>query len=101
MVPFSDTIGGDIVVWDPEDVKNDQESEYGIYVLPDDSDRITFLTDSFSSYVTDMCLGSGFDVIAHDPAWAPPQEFVPFGRKPRVPQHQRPERPGRKPPRKK
>jgi len=78
MLPFGSTIGGDLIVWDPDDVRDKRKQEYGVYILPDDQTKIVYLASSFQEFVEKVCLGDGFCVIA-GPDWTADQEFSPFG----------------------
>lgn len=80
MIPFSNSIGGDIIAWDPDDVRDSVNSEYGIYILPDDLDQIVELASSFKEYIENVCLGDAFKKFA-GPKWTTIHEFMPFGRR--------------------
>ncbi len=80
-VPFSGTINGDIIVWDPAEKTNSRSHEYTIYIIPRDiGEEITKVADTFREYIEDCCLGDKlaqlFDYSNWDSIW----EFVPFGR---------------------
>jgi hypothetical protein len=68
MFPFSNTIGGDVIAWDPLNVIDNAAHEYGIYVIPRDRDEIIFLAGTFRSFVEDVCLGYAFaeKLVFHD-----------------------------------
>lgn len=78
MVPFGNTIGGDVIVWDPEDIRSAREHEYGVWVLLDDSREITELADSFADFIVNVCLGSDFHRVVGESKDNPLQEFAPF-----------------------
>jgi hypothetical protein len=62
MIYFAETIEGDTIGWDPEEVTEKPAVEYRIYFVP----RIgppTPLVDSFTAFVTEICLGSKLPTI--------------------------------------
>jgi hypothetical protein len=77
MIPFADTIGGDVIVWDPKDVRDERNYEFGIYVLPNDAYSIVGIATSFLEFIEQVCLGPKFAKIA-GPRWKPVQQFMPF-----------------------
>ena len=87
MIPFGDTIAGDIFFWDPSDVTNRKQNEYGVFVLPRDSYRITRVSSTFLGFFRDVCFGHGFEDLvigARDPEWKIDYEFMPVCAKIRV-----------------
>jgi hypothetical protein len=75
---FSTTVGGDSCFWDPNDVRDTLEHEYGIYVHSRDAmtGDANFVAPSFQSFIEDVCLGKGFEIIVK--SWElPPQSFSP------------------------
>jgi hypothetical protein len=79
MVPFSDTIGGDVIAWDPEDVTDATTHEYGIYLIPRSDTRVVRLVDSFEAFIEAVCLGKLFPKKVKVRNWKVFQEFVPYG----------------------
>ncbi len=77
MIPFADTIGGDLFVWDPEDCRDDCTHEYGIFVFPDDRSTIIQMAASFVEFIDEVCLGDKFRLIA-GPSWCAVSQFTPF-----------------------
>ncbi len=63
MIPFGDTITGDIFVWDPAQRHGRKRLEYAILVLPRDSRRTVVLTDSFSDFVKNYVFGRKFEEV--------------------------------------
>lgn len=51
LVPFADTVGGDIVAWDPEVVTRKKDRELAVYVLPRDADEPVRAADTFRHLV--------------------------------------------------
>ena len=81
LICFSTSIGGDACFWDPDDVRDPKNHEYGIYVLPQSGadGKVTCVAGSFKEFVESVCLGHGFDKIGG--GWgeegSPPQRFLP------------------------
>lgn len=80
MLPFSDTIGGDIIVWDPKTVSSGADHEYHVFMLPDDQETIVELAPDFKTFVLDTCLGPKFGKIVRDPNYQVVRQFMPFAR---------------------
>ncbi len=80
MVPFSSSIGGDVFVWDPNDVREKRKHEYANYILPDDQQTISLLATSFEQFIDEICLGNGFSRFA-GPDWTVMEQFIPAGRR--------------------
>lgn len=57
---FASTDGGEIIGWDPLDVRDKGSCEYGIYILLNDRKSPELLAESFTSFVHDVCLGNGY-----------------------------------------
>lgn len=79
MMPFADTLGGDVIAWDPAVVTDPSKKEYTILILRDDSDKILKLAATFPDFIKDICLGSDFAKIIDDPTYEALQTFIPFG----------------------
>jgi hypothetical protein len=74
LVPFADTIGGDWLFWDINDVRDSGKCEYGVYGASRDwREKIIPVAASFADFVTDVCLGRGFPETE---GWKPRWEFV-------------------------
>jgi hypothetical protein len=76
VICFSTTIGGDATFWDPRDVRDPNEHEYGIYVHSRDAmtGKVDFIAGSFQAFIEEVCLGKGFEIIVK--TWdLPPQSF--------------------------
>lgn len=78
MVPFADTLGGDIIVWGPSEI-TDPSSEYSIYMIFEDRDKIAELARSFPAFVQDVCLSDSFGTLVGDPNYKALRQFIPFG----------------------
>jgi hypothetical protein len=79
-IPFADTIGGDIFVWDPSASTAKIGVEYAIYLLADDSEEARQVASNFESFVNDICLGPAFGELIGDPNYKPESTFQPFSR---------------------
>lgn len=76
IVIFCDTLGGDLIAWDPEDVTDKKAGEFGIYALPRNDNQIVRLADTFHDFILDVCLGPGFNRVIGK--WeGGPKEFEP------------------------
>ena len=60
MIPFADTCGGDLFVWDPARVT--AAGEYGIYALPHGLriPRVVAFRGTFADFVRRVCLDGKF-----------------------------------------
>jgi hypothetical protein len=77
LVVFSDTLGGDLIAWDPQDISDLSASEYGIYALPRNDDKISKIAKTFPDFINSVCFGSGFDAISGGSGAERPREFEP------------------------
>lgn len=80
MIPFGDTVAGDILFWDPTDITNRKQDEHGIFVLPRDSYSVIRLSSTFLGFFRDVCFGHGFEDLVigtRDPEWKLDYEFIP------------------------
>lgn len=57
---FCETIWSDLVGWDPSDIRDATGQEYGIYICIHERDTCDYLTDSFDTFINQICLGEGF-----------------------------------------
>lgn len=57
IIPFATSFGGDRFFWDPEDVRDPQTHEYGIYNRPRHDDNFFLVATAFRKFVLDICLG--------------------------------------------
>ncbi len=80
MVGFGSTVGGDILVWDPKDVTDKANNEYGIYVLPDDKDKIVKLSKDFAGFVENAVFGANFKKALKLKKWTTEKTFEPWGK---------------------
>jgi hypothetical protein len=60
---FATDIGTSEFFWDPTDITDKKDSEYGVYVLYRDY-KVERLSDSFWGFINEICLGTG--VPAYD-----------------------------------
>lgn len=60
LVFFASTDGGEIIGWDPLDVRDRGNCEYGIYIILNDRKAPELLAKSFTEFVHDVCLGNGY-----------------------------------------
>ena len=75
-VPFGDTIGGDILGWDPATQRGRTRLEYDIVVLPRDARQSLVLANTFSDFVKNCIFGRRFEELVcggvdrnHQPSW--------------------------------
>jgi predicted DNA-binding WGR domain protein len=59
MIVFSTTVGGDSIGWDPEDVCDTVNHEYGIFNITRHND-VERIGNSFEKFILDYCLGMGY-----------------------------------------
>jgi hypothetical protein len=84
LVLFAKDIGPDYYGWDPEDVRDTEAHEYGIYALMHSDPRVLNIAGSFREFIEEYCLGDGWvSEVGHeqdeeDP-W-PRMEFSPAKR---------------------
>ena len=70
LMVFCDTIGGDLIGWDPEDVRHRDNREYGIYFWPHNYREASLIATSFDVFIRDFCLGVGyFRFWKMEPEW--------------------------------
>jgi len=81
MIPFSDTLDGDVIAWDPDDKKDGKRTEYGIVVIPRVDTRILHLVNSFPEFIEEVCLGKLFAKKMRHPKWEVSREFTPLWRR--------------------
>ena len=79
LIPFADSLDGDVIGWDVEDAKGGKGGEYGIYVITRGDTRILHLVNSFREFIEEVCLGNLFAKIMHYPKWEACREFTPYG----------------------
>ena len=72
MVYFMKSMNGDQIGWDPEDVRDAEMNEYGIYVINVEEFEIHELTGTFRACIQDFCLGLDFYRLM---GWKEPPEF--------------------------
>jgi hypothetical protein len=60
LVLFAKDIGPDYYGWDPEDVRDAEAHEYGIYALMHSDPRVLNLAGSFREFIEEYCLGKGW-----------------------------------------
>lgn len=59
MIFFCETISQDYIGWDPQDVTDEKDSEYGIYVFWRDDHTTKKLASSFQEFIEKIALGPG------------------------------------------
>jgi len=77
MIPFSDTIGGDVIAWDPS-TSNEDNDDYAIFMLPNDRNSIIKLSPDFEAFITKICLSTSFGKIVGDPKYKVSKVFRQF-----------------------
>ena len=85
MIPFGNTVGGDILVWDQSRPERScsRGVEYEIFLLMHGTQNAAKAASSFSEFVYDVCLSRGFGKLVGDKKWVPLLEFMPYGPIPR------------------
>lgn len=80
MVPFADTLGGDIFCWDPLPPKGKQVEEYPVFVLVHGSDKIQPMAPDFETFVNKVVYGPDLaKVIKSKEKRKVEMEFLGFG----------------------
>lgn len=80
MVPFGDTIGGDVIAWDPRALTPKTADEYPIVFLPRDQQKVRPMAPTFPQMVADVCLDKSFGKLVNDPNYEVVREFQPYAR---------------------
>lgn len=62
-INFADSFGGDIIVWDPADLRDARSNEYGIYALPHGWEKGIELAGSFQEFIKHVCLGGKWNEL--------------------------------------
>jgi hypothetical protein len=78
---FCETIFGDLIGWDPKDVRDAATHEYGIYICVHEFETCDFLVGTFREFINKTCLSKGLAKALHvKPAdYEPPtRTFLPF-----------------------
>ncbi len=76
LVLFAETIGGDWLFWDIDDVRDASRSEYGVIGFARGSRHGGRpVAGSFAEFIITVCLGQGFPVTNYP--WEPRWEFIP------------------------
>jgi len=78
MIPFADTIGGDVIVWNPKKAGGKDTDEYPILLLASGRDKPIKLAATFPEFVTDVCLSDSFGKVIKDPNYRADREFIPY-----------------------
>lgn len=65
LVYFCATGTGNIIGWDPQDIREARQYDYGIYELGR-SETLEFLADSFRAFIEEVCLS---EANLHPPGW--------------------------------
>jgi hypothetical protein len=71
LVYFADNSAGDVVGWDPDDLRDEQAVEYGIYVVRREDGGATPVAGTFAAFIERECLDDAArpDYWAFRPAW--------------------------------
>lgn len=89
LIYFATNANGELVGWDPLDIRDEQKMEYGVYIKIQEFNCLSLLSDSFSAFVHEVCLGRGYQKILNDTTEYPdlhppvfrPATFVPIKRR--------------------
>lgn len=78
ILPFCDTIGGDIIGWDPGVPGKAAQgaAEFPVLMLPDGGKSVVRLADSFDRFVMDVALSKAFGDIVGDPDYQVDATYV-------------------------
>jgi hypothetical protein len=60
LICFADSIIGEVIAWDPLDIRDEGTREYGIFVIIREDDCATFLSSSFPAFIRDVCYGTRY-----------------------------------------
>lgn len=77
LVPFCDTIGGDIIAWDPESPTEAAKQEYQIVMLPDGGSKLIVLAKSFEDLILSVLLTKKFGKLVNDKDYEPDNSYRP------------------------
>jgi hypothetical protein len=78
MVYFANGIGGEVWGWDPEDVKEEDPVEYGVYFVSREEGDSHLVANSFTSFVEEVCFGGLLaGTFPEDPDELPQKTFEP------------------------
>lgn len=77
MVPFANTLAGDMIAWDPDAVTDAKSHEYGTSVLQKDSSKIVRAASTFTAFI-DCVLSPAFGKYVDYPDYEPQDVYVPF-----------------------
>ena len=76
LVPFGDTIGGDVIAWDPGPRPPGEEPvEYRVLLLRHGARKILEVAPTFDAFVA-ACVSPAFGKLVGDPEWAPERVFA-------------------------
>jgi hypothetical protein len=77
MIPFADTIGGDVFVWD---TKKAVKGEYPVVALLNGGTKPVKVAPTFAAFVTDVVLGGRFGKLVKDPEFEVENDFLPYSK---------------------
>jgi hypothetical protein len=60
LIYFADNSAGDLVGWDPEDVRECDRAEYGIYSVLREEGAARCVAETFEEFIMQVCLADGF-----------------------------------------
>jgi hypothetical protein len=80
MIPFADTGGGDLFVWDPGTAGGDTAKEYPVFILERGADAIVPMSPDFETFIRQGALGQDYaKALQLDEPWEVSMSFQQFG----------------------
>ncbi len=73
LVCFADSMIGEVIGWDPLDIRDQANGEYGIFIIVRENDHASFLSPSFAAFVHDVCYGARYFELFGDAERADPR----------------------------
>jgi uncharacterized protein (TIGR02996 family) len=81
IIYFSNTIGGELIGWDPSAVRDSGESEYAIFHIERTYEAVE-IASSFPEFISEICLGGKLGDFIGGSGWDDPeQSFFPYRQK--------------------
>jgi hypothetical protein len=77
MIPFADTIGGDVFVWD---TGKPVKGEYPILALISGGTKPIKVAPTFAAFVMDVVLGGRFGKLVKNPDFEAGNDFLPYSK---------------------
>lgn len=77
MIPFADTIGGDVFAWD---TRKPVKGEYPVVALLNGGTKPVTAAPSFAAFVADVVLGGQFGKLVKNPDFETGNDFLPYSK---------------------